>query len=81
MNCRSGAWTSGFEEQQLLRVRNHGRPARALERQLASGDFFWMLHTMDYAKRTSFSHPLIVLFATVYGSMANNHGILAAGTG
>jgi hypothetical protein len=26
-------------------------------------DFFWMLHTMDYAKRTSFNHPLIVVFA------------------
>ena len=23
-------------------------------------DFFWMLHNMDYAKRTSFNHPLIV---------------------
>jgi hypothetical protein len=24
-------------------------------------DFFWMLHNMDYAKRTSFNHPLIVM--------------------
>jgi len=24
-------------------------------------DFFWMLHNMDYANRTSFNHPLIVL--------------------
>lgn len=24
-------------------------------------DFFWMLHTMDYAKRSSFNHPLIIL--------------------
>ncbi|MFC7535900.1 PepSY domain-containing protein [Sphingomonas sp. GCM10030256] len=24
-------------------------------------DLFWMLHTMDYAERTSFNHPLIVL--------------------
>lgn len=23
-------------------------------------DFFWMLHNMDYANRTSFNHPLIV---------------------
>lgn len=23
-------------------------------------DFFWMLHNMDYAKRTSFNHPLII---------------------
>ena len=26
-------------------------------------DFFWMLHTMDYAKRSSFNHPLIVVAA------------------
>lgn len=25
-------------------------------------DFFWMLHIMDYAKRTSFNHPLIWVF-------------------
>ena len=24
-------------------------------------DFFWMLHNMDYAKRTSFNHPLIIV--------------------
>jgi uncharacterized iron-regulated membrane protein len=24
-------------------------------------DFFWMLHNMDYAKRTSFNHPLIIM--------------------
>ncbi len=23
-------------------------------------DFFWMLHNMDYAQRTSFNHPLII---------------------
>ena len=23
-------------------------------------DFFWMLHNMDYARRTSFNHPLII---------------------
>lgn len=23
-------------------------------------DMFWMLHTMDYARRTSFNHPLII---------------------
>ncbi|HXH53446.1 MAG TPA: PepSY domain-containing protein [Sphingomicrobium sp.] len=25
-------------------------------------DFFWMLHIMDYAERTSFNHPLIWMF-------------------
>jgi len=23
-------------------------------------DFFWMLHNMDYAERTSFNHPLVI---------------------
>lgn len=26
-------------------------------------DFFWMVHSMDYAKRSSFNHPLIVITA------------------
>lgn len=26
-------------------------------------DFFWMLHNMDYAQRTSFNHPLIISVA------------------
>lgn len=26
-------------------------------------DFFWMLHNMDYANRTSFNHPLIIMMA------------------
>jgi uncharacterized iron-regulated membrane protein len=31
-------------------------------------DFFWMLHNMDYAKRISFNHPLIIMvgFAMVW---------------
>ncbi len=31
-------------------------------------DFFWMLHNMDYAERTSFNHPLIIMigFAMVW---------------
>ena len=34
-------------------------------------DFFWMLHNMDYSKRTSFNHPLIitVAFAMAWLSM------------
>lgn len=26
-------------------------------------DFFWMLHNMDYARRESFNHPIIIFFA------------------
>jgi len=28
-------------------------------------DFFWMLHNMDYARRESFNHPIIIFFAFV----------------
>ena len=28
-------------------------------------DFFWMLHNMDYAERTSFNHPLIIAAAVL----------------
>jgi hypothetical protein len=41
-----------------------GGDGRLLERRNDSWrtwDFFWMLHNMDYADRTSFNHPLIVL--------------------
>lgn len=33
-------------------------------------DFFWMLHNMDYAERTSFNHPLIVTVAVAMGWLA-----------
>ena len=33
-------------------------------------DFFWMLHNMDYAKRTSFNHPLIITVGFAMGWLA-----------
>ena len=33
-------------------------------------DFFWMLHSMDYAGRTNFNHPLIVTVAIAMGWLA-----------
>lgn len=36
-------------------------------------DFFWMLHTMDYAGRDDFNHPLLIGFALL--------GLLSAGSG
>ena len=33
-------------------------------------DFFWMLHNMDYAKRTSFNHPLIIMVGFAMGWLA-----------
>jgi uncharacterized iron-regulated membrane protein len=33
-------------------------------------DFFWMLHNMDYAKRTSFNHPLIIMVGSAMAWLA-----------
>ena len=33
-------------------------------------DFFWMLHNMDYANRTSFNHPLIITVGFAMGWLA-----------
>ena len=33
-------------------------------------DFFWMLHNMDYADRTSFNHPLIITVGFAMGWLA-----------
>ena len=33
-------------------------------------DFFWMLHNMDYANRTSFNHPLIITAGIVMAWLA-----------
>ena len=33
-------------------------------------DFFWMLHNMDYADRTSFNHPLIITAAIAMAWLA-----------
>lgn len=41
-----------------------GKSGEVLERRNDSWriwDFFWMLHNMDYAQRTSFNHPLIII--------------------
>lgn len=33
-------------------------------------DMFWMLHNMDYAQRTSFNHPLIIMVAIAMSWLA-----------
>ena len=33
-------------------------------------DFFWMLHNMDYAKRTNFNHPLIIMVGVAMSWLA-----------
>lgn len=59
-------WRVDFEDPQNSSYYVSGTTGDLLERRNDSWrlwDFFWMLHTMDYAKRTNFNHPLIVLFA------------------
>jgi uncharacterized iron-regulated membrane protein len=59
-------WRADFEDSTNSSYYVSGTTGDLLERRNDSWrlwDFFWMLHTMDYAKRTSFNHPLIVVFA------------------
>jgi uncharacterized iron-regulated membrane protein len=59
-------WRVDFHDEAQSSYYVSGSTAKLLERRNASWrwwDFFWMLHNMDYAKRTSFNHPLIVFVA------------------
>ena len=64
-------WRADFADERGSIYYVSGVTGEILERRTDSWrlwDVFWMLHTMDYAKRTSFNHPLIVLagFASVW---------------
>lgn len=64
-------WRVDFADEANSSFYVSGNDGRVLERRndtWRTWDFFWMLHNMDYANRTSFNHPLIVLvgFATVW---------------
>ena len=73
-------WRVDFEDSKSSSYYVSGTTGDLLERRNASWrlwDFFWMLHTMDYARRTSFNHPLIRCVRLRY-RMANHHRLLAA---
>jgi hypothetical protein len=56
-------WQVDFRDGQHSSYYVSGTTGAILERRNDSWrwwDFFWMLHNMDYAKRTSFNHPLII---------------------
>ena len=56
-------WQVDFRDEQHSSYYVSGTTGAVLERRNDSWrwwDFFWMLHNMDYAKRTSFNHPLII---------------------
>jgi uncharacterized iron-regulated membrane protein len=57
-------WRVDFADDRHSSYYVSGTTGELLERRNDSWrwwDFFWMLHNMDYAKRTSFNHPLIVM--------------------
>ena len=56
-------WRVDFADEKNSIYYVSGATGAVLERRNDSWrwwDFFWMLHNMDYAKRTSFNHPLII---------------------
>ena len=56
-------WRVDFRDDQHSSYYISGSTGAILERRNDSWrwwDFFWMLHNMDYANRSSFNHPLIV---------------------
>ena len=56
-------WQADFADEKHSSYYVSGTTGAVLERRNDSWrwwDFFWMLHNMDYADRTSFNHPLII---------------------
>ena len=56
-------WQVDFADEKRSSYYVSGTTGELLERRNDSWrwwDFFWMLHNMDYANRTSFNHPLII---------------------
>jgi uncharacterized iron-regulated membrane protein len=56
-------WQIDFRDEANSSYYVSGTTGEVLERRNDSWrwwDFFWMLHNMDYANRTSFNHPLII---------------------
>ncbi|MEO6113714.1 MAG: PepSY domain-containing protein [Sphingomicrobium sp.] len=56
-------WQVDFRDEANSSYYVSGTTGEVLERRNETWrwwDFFWMLHNMDYAKRTSFNHPLII---------------------
>ena len=57
-------WQVDFADRERSSYFISGTTGEILERRNDSWrwwDFFWMLHNMDYASRTSFNHPLIIM--------------------
>jgi hypothetical protein len=64
-------WRVDFADEEKSSYYVSGSTGKLLERRNDTWrvwDFFWMLHNMDYARRESFNHPVIVTltFATLW---------------
>jgi uncharacterized iron-regulated membrane protein len=63
----SPVWRAAFDDAQhtnLYFAADDGRLIAARSDSWRVRDFFWMLHTMDYAGRDDFNNPLIIAFGT-----------------
>lgn len=66
-------WQADFTDSKDSSYYVSGTTGAVLERRNDSWrwwDFFWMLHNMDYANRTSFNHPLIVMVGVAMSWLA-----------
>jgi hypothetical protein len=66
-------WQVDFADEKHSSYYVSGTTGEVLERRNDSWrwwDFFWMLHNMDYAKRTSFNHPLIIMVGVAMSWLA-----------
>jgi uncharacterized iron-regulated membrane protein len=66
-------WRVDFRDSRNSSYFVSGTTGEVLERRNDSWrwwDFFWMLHNMDYAQRTSFNHPLIIMVGFAMGWLA-----------
>jgi Na+-transporting NADH:ubiquinone oxidoreductase subunit F len=61
------AWAAHFDDELGTTLWLAADDGRLLETRTDAWrlfDLFWMLHTMDYAGRDDFNHPLVILFAS-----------------
>ncbi|WP_369059788.1 PepSY domain-containing protein [Caulobacter sp. 73W] len=64
--ARGALWAVAFDDAPRTTFyisQGSGEIVERRSRAYRAWDFFWMLHNMDYAKRSSFNHPLIIVAA------------------
>lgn len=64
--ARGALWAVSFDDAPKTTFyisQGSGEIVERRSRAYRAWDFFWMLHNMDYANRSSFNHPLIIVAA------------------